>query len=150
MHSIGPDTINEVQHDLLVMWCHWHQHQYHMMLMVSPMAPVYSLGEDNWNEVQHDFIRHVMPLGPVSHDGDSIINGNIAFLRSKWLKWGATWLFGHVTSLTPVLHHIVLMVSSVAPSHSLGEDIQYEVQHYVFGHVNHWHQYQHHLMLMAS
>ena len=80
------------------MWCHWHQCWHHMV----PMALI-----------RHNFIPyikrigseeqlgHVMPLPlvSVSHDADSIINGTIPFLMSKWLKWSGASLFGHVLPL---------------------------------------------------
>ena len=34
---------------------------------------------------------------------DSIVNGTIGFLRSRWLKWGATWPLWHVITLMPEL-----------------------------------------------
>ena len=53
------------------------------------------LGSRYQNEVQHDIFRHVTPLvlALASSDADDVINGIIAFLRSKW---GTTLLFGHV------------------------------------------------------
>ena len=45
---------NEMQHDL-VMWCHWHQHQHHVMPMASSIAPLHLLSQDKWNEVQNYF-----------------------------------------------------------------------------------------------
>ena len=49
-----------------VMWCHWHQ-----------------------------FLHHMLPLALLSAacDVDSIINETIPFPYSRWLKWGAMWLF---------------------------------------------------------
>ena len=40
----------------LVMLCHWHQCQCHIMLMDSSMAPFHSLCQNDWNEVQYDFL----------------------------------------------------------------------------------------------
>ena len=48
------------------------------------MASLHSLYPDNWNEVQHDFWLC---------DANGIINGTIAFVGSRWLKWSATWPF---------------------------------------------------------
>ena len=54
-----------------------------MRLMASQMALLLYLGQDDKYQVQHDFSGHVMPLAPVSHAADSIINGTIAFLTSR-------------------------------------------------------------------
>ena len=43
----GQDVQIEVQHDLLVMCCHWHWHQWHTTLLVSSMAELNLLGQDN-------------------------------------------------------------------------------------------------------
>ena len=63
------------------------------MPMVSLMAPLNSLAQDYQNEEQHDFFimqhqwnqcwYHIMPLALATHDNDGIINGTIAFLRSR-------------------------------------------------------------------
>ena len=45
------------------------------------------------------FFGHIMPLILASHDADGIINNTITLLALRWLKWGVTWLFGHVTPL---------------------------------------------------
>ena len=82
----------EVQHDFLVMCCHWHWHKRHVMLVALVMAPLHLIGQYDWNEAQHDFSAHTMVLGlmlvsydagitlSVSHDAYSIINGTIIFL----------------------------------------------------------------------
>ena len=65
-------------------------------LVPSSMALLHCIGQDNSNEVQHAFFGHMMPLSLelVSHDANSTINDTIAFLRSSWLKWGTSQLFG--------------------------------------------------------
>ena len=50
-----------------------------------PMAPLNFLGQDNQNEMQHDFFGHMMllALALMSHGADGVINGSVAFLRSR-------------------------------------------------------------------
>ena len=43
LQSLNQDNWNEMQHDSLVMWCHWHWHQCHMIPTTSSMAPLHSL-----------------------------------------------------------------------------------------------------------
>ena len=56
--------------------------------------------------MQHDFFSHVKPLALtlVSSDADGVINGVIAFLRSRWSKWSATD-FDHV--MISHQHHMI-------------------------------------------
>ena len=63
--------------------------------MASSMAALHFLGQDDENEVKHDISGHVIPLAPVSvsHNATSIVNGTIAFLKSRQLIRGATLLF---------------------------------------------------------
>ena len=89
----------------LVIWCHWHWHQHHVIQTVLLMAPLHSLGPDDQNEVQHYFFGHVTQLAPASpgHDADGIVNGTITFLMSRWSKWSKKWLFfSHLMSLVQV------------------------------------------------
>ena len=92
MHSLGYNNQHELRHDFFqsfdttgvgieIMWCQQHP----------PMAPL----QDNQNEVQQDLLGNVIPsaMALASHDADGIINGSIAFLRSRWLKWDAAWPF---------------------------------------------------------
>ena len=55
-----------------------------MMLLSGHMMPVVI----NEKEVQYNYFGHVTPLAPTlaSRDADSVVNGTIAFLRSKQLK----------------------------------------------------------------
>ena len=87
----------------LVMWHHWCW--YHVMVTVSLMIHLHSLGQDDWNEVQHYFFGHVMQLvlASVSHDVNGIANGTTAILRSRLSKWGATWCFAHLMPWALVL-----------------------------------------------
>ena len=77
---LGQNHWNEVQHDSLALWCHWHQCQLPPSVLVScdticpHMMPQHfqwhhciPLGQDYQNEVQHDIFGHVKPLMPVSH-----------------------------------------------------------------------------------
>ena len=97
---------------------------------------------DNPNGVQQVFFGHVMSLALALAlcDADSIINVTIAFLRSWQLKWGTTWLLGHVIPLAPVL--------SMATSLYLGQGNQIEMEHDFFDQWCLW--YQHYMMPMAS
>ena len=36
----------------------------------------------------------------IAYNAGGIVNDTIEFARSRWLKWGATWCFGHVLPLT--------------------------------------------------
>ena len=128
----------------LVMWHHWLKQ--HIMPTASIMAPPHVLHQDNWNEVQHDFFDHAMPLVQVSASqyADGSMNETIAFPRamapyisqSKTIKMGsnmnflAMWCHWYWHQ-----HHVMLITSSVKPTHSLGQDEQSEVQHDIFGHV---------------
>ena len=91
------------------------KHQCHIM----SMAPLHFLGQDNQNELQHDLFVHVMPLALASASSyaDGVINGILSSLRSRWLKWFATWPF-----LVMWCHwhqnwcHMILMALSMAHS----------------------------------
>ena len=113
------------------MWYHWH---YHMMPRASTMASLHFFGWDNWNEVWHNYFGHAMPLHQCWHhmmskallcDANSIIDGITAFLKSKWPKWGATWIFFHLWHW----HHVMPMVASMASLHSLNQNNWNEVHH---------------------
>ena len=56
------------------------------------MAPLCSFDQENENEVQHDIFGYVTPLESflASCDADSVVNGTIAFCRSRQLKGSAT------------------------------------------------------------
>ena len=75
-----------------IMQGHLRQKWHCMMLTVSSMAPLHSLHQENLNEVQHDLLGDVMSLALalVSHNADSVINGNIAFPQAMQSKLGAT------------------------------------------------------------
>ena len=75
-----------------------------------------------------------MPLALGSHNTNGVFNNTTAFLRSRKLKGGATWL------LLVMWHHscwhwchMMLMALSMAPLHSLNQDDQNEWQHDLFG-----------------
>ena len=79
------------------------QEYIHIIHTVLSIAPLHSSVEDAWNEMQHNFFLlwhhwhwfwHHMALVLPSCDSSSVIDGNIAFLRSRWLKWDAMWYFG--------------------------------------------------------
>ena len=81
-----------LKHDFSLMWCYWDQCWHHMVPVGLKMTSLHPLRQDNWNVAQ---LGHVIPVALVSesHDADGIINGTIAFLISKWLKWSEAWLF---------------------------------------------------------
>ena len=70
LHLLGQVNQNDVQHDFLD---------------ILSMALLHSLGQDNRHEGQHDFFGYVMLLALLwaSHDSNGIVNGTIAFLRSR-------------------------------------------------------------------
>ena len=80
---------------LLVMFCLWHWHKQHVMLVIFSITPLHWLGQGGWNEVQHNFFGHVMPFALMlaSHDGISIVKETTTFFTSRPLKLGATWIF---------------------------------------------------------
>ena len=47
LKHLGQDNQDEVQHDFLVMLCHWHWCQHCMMLMALSMAPQNSFGHNS-------------------------------------------------------------------------------------------------------
>ena len=75
------------------------------------------------------------------------INGDTtALLRSRWLKWGAIWLYwscdttGISIDITWChwhwpLHHMIPITSSVKSLHSLGQENWNAGQHDILGHV---------------
>ena len=40
----------------LIMLCNWHQHQHHIMLIISSITPLHFLCHKDWNEVWHEFL----------------------------------------------------------------------------------------------
>ena len=77
-----------------VIWHCWYLHQHHVMPMALLVALLNSLCQDGWNNVQHNLFGHMMPLMlvPLTLDTIIVISGAIAFVRWRWLKWGATFL----------------------------------------------------------
>ena len=55
-HSLCQNDQKEVLHDFLVMSCHWHWYQNHVMPTALSMVPLHFLGKDEQNEVQHEFL----------------------------------------------------------------------------------------------
>ena len=108
----------------------------------------HSFSQDNWNEVLHSFFHHVTPLALASQHTNCIVNGTIAFNRSRGSKWGATWHFSHVTSYTLALVSCNTDSTVGGPLHSLGQDYENEVQHVFYGHFRHWYQHWHHMILV--
>ena len=96
LHSLGQDNWNKVQHDFWVMWCHCCRHQHHMMLITLSVTTLHS---SHW----HDQIEVQWLLGSCDTNGtkkgitwsDGIVNCTFLFLRSRQLKWCATWHWWH-------------------------------------------------------
>ena len=105
LHSLGKDNWNEMQHHFLVMWHHWNWH--HLITMALLMTSLHSFSQDDQNEV-HYFFGHVTPLVLASAPDNSngIVNDTIAFLRSRCLKWGATWCFWSSDATDKASHDI--------------------------------------------
>ena len=76
---------------------------------------------------------HAIAWVSASFDQNSIINGTIAFLLSRWSNKGQNDLL--VRPHYWPWHHVILTVLSMAPFNSLNQDNQNEFQHYLFGHV---------------
>ena len=70
----------------------------------------------------------------VLHYADGIIIGAFPFLRSRLLKWGAAWLFGHVLHWYWQKQHVIQMVLQNALLHLLGQADLNEVQCGFSGH----------------
>ena len=120
----------------LVMRHHWCWCQCHMLLSVSSVAPFHLLGQNNQKDVQHDF-GHVMPLALVTalHAANCVENDTIAFVWSRRSKWKTKWLLFMWCHWCKHQHHVTLMLSTMAPSHFLGQDNQNEVQYDFFGYL---------------
>ena len=87
--------INSITMTFSVIWHCWYWHEHNVMPMALPITPLYSLHQDNWNSVQHNFFGYLMllVLMSVSHEANSVSNGAITFVRSRWWKWDAALLF---------------------------------------------------------
>ena len=75
---------------------------------------------------------HVMPTTLVSAlcDVDSTISGMIAFFKSRWLKWGKTWLFWSCATIgTSHAIHVMVIVLLITQLHFLGQGNWNEMQH---------------------
>ena len=130
LHSLGHSHQTEVKQNFPVMYCHWYQHCCHMMLTLSSMAPLCSLGEDKWNKMWYDF-GHVMLIAPVPapYYTVGIVNSTVLFVRSWWLKEGATWL------VCQHWHHMAWMASPIILLYLLVQDDWNEIQHVFFCHL---------------
>ena len=110
---------------------------------------IFSLCKDNWNKVLLDFFGQMILWKPMwdLHDTDGTINATSCFIRSGWLKQGATWPFFSMGCQH--WHHMTLMASSVPPQHLLVQDGQKEMQ-ITFSVISHyWYWHQHCVMPMA-
>ena len=110
LHSLGQDSSIEMSISFLHPWHHWHWCWCHGMPTVFQMAPLHSLGQDNQNEVKHGIFGHVTPLVLASSlcDANSINNGIIAYLGSRWSNWDATQCFGVMSP-----SYIIYMLSDI-------------------------------------
>ena len=121
-HSFGQDDWNEMQHDNLVMWCHWNWCWHYMMLSAFSAAALHSLGQANENCCWHCFhmmplmLSQIMPLGSVSvsHDANSIIN--------------CTMTFGHRCHCHQHQKHVTSIALAMTPLYSLHQGNWNEVQ----------------------
>ena len=77
-----------------IMWCQWHHRWHHCICLVKIIKTKCNIGT-----------------------GIGIKNGTTAFHRSRQLKWGATWLFGHLVPLAmvSVLHHVNSITNGTIP-----------------------------------
>ena len=131
------DVQNEIQHDFSRHLILLALHEHHMMPMELSIALQHRLGQDNWNNVQHNFLHHVMQLMlmPVSHDANSVINGTIPFLRSRWSKSNFLdmWYLWHHHQ-----HHVMPMASLMALLYLFGNTVNWnDMQHDFFVHLMH-------------
>ena len=94
----------------LVMWHYWHWPQLHMM----PVVQLHSLGQDNQNDVQGAFLGHVMPLELGWH------GHHMMWLASTFAPYDAT----DTGDMWCHWYHETQMALSMAPLHSLREDIK--------------------------
>ena len=81
-HLLGKDYQNEKQQDFfVVISCHWHQYQHHVM----SMAQLHLFSQDNQHEVKHDFfwLCDAIGISVGTNNANSIVNGTIAFIRSR-------------------------------------------------------------------
>ena len=91
LHSLYQENVIEAYHDFLIMWHHFHQQWCHMVL--KPALVSYDASDIINGIIAFLRSRQLMPLVPVSHGANRIINGTCALLMLRWLKYGATWLF---------------------------------------------------------
>ena len=89
-------------------------------------------------------------LESVSCDTNGIIDGTIAFLRSRQLKWGTTSHFWFLHHWHWCCCHMMATVLSITSLHSLGQDNWKEVQHDVFIMWHHWCWHLYYVMTTAS
>ena len=149
LQSLGQDPWNSVQHYFFIIWFCWHQHQHHLSQCHHQWHHCICLGKIIKMSYNMTNFGHViqLALASESHDAYSIINQTIAFLNNMRCNWNemqqdfwpldATGIKSEITwcHLHWYLCHMMLMPSSVAPLHSLGQYNQYEVPHGFFGHV---------------
>ena len=116
-HLLGQDIRNEYNVTYLVMWSHWHW--CHMVLMLSSIALLSSLGWGIQIEMQYDFL--VM-----------------------WFLWHKHYMLPMVSPVAPLhslgqddwndvhhdfFDHVMPVVAPMAPLHFFGHDNQIEMQH---------------------
>ena len=142
-HLIGQDGQKEMQCDVLVMSCHWHQHQHHVMPMASSMEPLCLHSQDNQNEMQH--WHCCWHLG-----ANGIASGTIAFLTSRQVKWDVTWIFAHLMALAlaSVSHHANSIINVTTVILRSGQ-LKWGATWLFFVMWCNWHQHWHYRMLVA-
>ena len=114
---------------IAAIWNFWQWHQHHVMPMALSIAPLYSLGQDHCTNVQHNFLSILMPLMLVSmsHNANSVIDGTILFVRSRWSKADTMTYLVIWCHWYQHQHHLIPMASST-PLHLFSQDDQNEVQ----------------------
>ena len=77
LHSLGQENWNNVQHNILVMWCHLFWCQCHMMPTVISMEPFHLIDLGDQNEMLYDFFCHI-----------DAISTSISIM---WFQWHHQW-----------------------------------------------------------
>ena len=121
-----------MQHDYLIIWCHWHWCQCHIMPTASSVSTaVLRPRQLKWGTIWLFFIM--------------------------WCYWHQHWhcmmalalvlVSYNVTAL--VKYHVMWTAPPMVPLHSLGQVDQNNVQHDFLVMWHHWHQPWHHEMLIV-
>ena len=130
LHSLGQYIQNEVQHDLFshvtpLLPLSMSHNATGIINGTTAFLPWVKAIKLRWTR----YICYVMPLAPALHDAHGIFSCTTAFLKPRWSKWGTTWvLFVMPQHWCQHWHHMMPMVSLMAPLHFLGQDNWIEIQ----------------------